>query len=384
MSDIALAPVGAAQLERAEAPEYTPPPAPPVNLNTAIASAQGRFRLVAKTKSARIVSDKGTFTYKYADLADILEMALPILAACGLSLRQPIRRLGPQLVVVTEIHHLSGEYMSDDGLPLPAGGSPQAFGSALTYMRRYGACSLLGIAPDADEDGALATAEKRERDELDRARGRNERAMSQGPAPVTQAASAAGTSDSAGWTAEMVKAFNMAWKKGGWSKDDAAVYMRDVLAVTVLKMAHPGQHPAAIAWGERGAVKAAGGEVQAAAAPQRAAEVLDGAQKASFWDTARKHGKTDAEVGRYFETLKIKSTSEMLVSQLPEALKWAATPIDGGEPVGPAEKTARQGMAILGLDLNQQAELVDAHKGNWAAIAEACSAEIARRDEQQP
>ena len=134
------------------------------NLNTAMAKAQSEFRLVPKTKTATIKSDKGTFVYKYADLADILEMALPVISRHGLSLRQPIRRLGNQFAVFTELHHASGESVSDDGLPLVSGGSPQAFGSSLTYMRRYGACCMLGIAPDADEDGALATAEKRDRE----------------------------------------------------------------------------------------------------------------------------------------------------------------------------------------------------------------------------
>ena len=400
MSDAGIAVLTPATLERPVPAEVQRRidepfiPGPPARLFTALAQAQSEFTPVAKTKTAKIRSDKGDFTYKYADLADILMMAQPILARNGLCVTQPIRRVaGLGMLLVTEIHHSSGESLCDDGLPLAAGGSPQAFGSLLTYMRRYGYCTLVGIQADADEDGQLATAEKKDRDELARAQGRNNRALNTNPAPVTNEASASGTSDSAGWDVDQCKDFNTAWKAGGWRKEDAAAYMRDVLAVTALKLAHPGQHSAAIEWAKRGPVDpiktVAGSSTPASTATAQAAQgagsgskptTLTGPQKASFWDAARKHGKTDADVIRYLDGLGIKSTAEMRVDQLTAALTWATE----GPAISEWEKKGRQGMSLLGLDLNQQAELVDAHKGDWQAIAEACSTEISRRDEQQP
>lgn len=57
------------------------------------------------------------------------------------------------VLVVTSIHHESGQSYSDHGCYMPAGkNTAQAFGAAMTYARRYGLSTLVGIATE-DDDG---------------------------------------------------------------------------------------------------------------------------------------------------------------------------------------------------------------------------------------
>lgn len=153
-------------------------------LNEALSKAQSAFPAIPKKKTAKVkMKAGGEFSYKYADLADVLSAALPKLTENGLSLRQPIRDTAKGMRLITEIHHSSGQWASDDGLPISNGLSPQELGSELTYMRRYGACGMLGIAPDEDEDAKLASESKGRKKEEQAAYGRNDKAMASGNTP---------------------------------------------------------------------------------------------------------------------------------------------------------------------------------------------------------
>jgi hypothetical protein len=53
--------------------------------------------------------------------------------------------------------HTSGQWISGSAtLPL-ASQTPQAYGSALTYARRYGLAAIVGLCVDQDDDGAAAS-----------------------------------------------------------------------------------------------------------------------------------------------------------------------------------------------------------------------------------
>lgn len=155
-------------------------------LNAALSKAQGAFPAIPKTKMAKVrMKSGGEYTYMYADLADILLAVVPKLSENGLCLRQPVRLAGNAMRLFTEVHHASGQWTSDDGLPLSSGLLPQEFGSELSYMKRYGACGMLGIAPDVDDDAKMANEAKgRKRDErYDSAQARNEASLNSKPAP---------------------------------------------------------------------------------------------------------------------------------------------------------------------------------------------------------
>lgn len=127
----------------------------------ALAAAQGKFPAIAKTHTATVSSEKDgkwtKYSYNYADLSDIMSAIRPVLAEHQLAVTQPIELLeSGGLALRTTVLHADGSAIHSM-LPLPAPtGKPQAFGSALTYMRRYALSSLLGIASEEDDDGSAA------------------------------------------------------------------------------------------------------------------------------------------------------------------------------------------------------------------------------------
>jgi hypothetical protein len=125
-----------------------PLPAEPCKtLAEALAALQARLPRVAKTADAQ--------HGKYADLAVMSEALLPVLASLGLSFSGKPTLLGDKFVLHYILRHTSGE--SDEGFyPLPATGSPQQIGGAITYARRYVLCAVTGLAPRDDANDVLA------------------------------------------------------------------------------------------------------------------------------------------------------------------------------------------------------------------------------------
>ena len=97
------------------------------------------------------------FNSKYADLADVVGPTLPVLAKYGLAILQlPGGGIDNQSLT-TLMTHVSGEWISTTMPMFVPQANPQAQMSALTYARRAGYTSMVGIAPDADDDGNAAT-----------------------------------------------------------------------------------------------------------------------------------------------------------------------------------------------------------------------------------
>lgn len=128
-------------------------------LADALAKAQGAMESPAKTKRAKIESQKGSYSYTYADLADVIEATKKPLSANGLSVAQIISYDGSGLILTTQLQHASGEWLRST-YPLPLHQRPQDQGSAITYARRYALCALLGIAAEDDDDGQAAQQAK--------------------------------------------------------------------------------------------------------------------------------------------------------------------------------------------------------------------------------
>ncbi len=119
----------------------------------AFTEAQAELPPIAKQHEATIGN---SYSYKYADLADVLEAVRPVLNKHGLSISQSSVSEEGKIGVITRIYHTSGHVETFGPLLLPAGGDARSAGSAITYARRYGLCAALGIAPDDDDDGAAA------------------------------------------------------------------------------------------------------------------------------------------------------------------------------------------------------------------------------------
>jgi hypothetical protein len=129
----------------------------------ALAEARLEFGEIIKNKTARISGDKGNYTYKYADLADVLKATSPFLAAHGLHFVQEpeITYVNGKLTVVIHgsIKHKSGAVLNLRPLDMPVSGfTPQAIGGAISFGRRYQMSAVLNVASDDDDDGQAAGA----------------------------------------------------------------------------------------------------------------------------------------------------------------------------------------------------------------------------------
>ena len=119
----------------------------------ALSKAQAAFPPIPKNKTAQIKSDKATYSYRYADLADIIEAVKPALTANGLSISQHPEQVERGIVITTLLGHESGEWLESAFTVPGATATAQNVGSIITYARRYALASVLGVAPDEDVDG---------------------------------------------------------------------------------------------------------------------------------------------------------------------------------------------------------------------------------------
>ena len=126
-------------------------------LAAALAKAQSQFKSVGKDKSAKIQSQKGAFSYAYADLATVIEATRPALTANGLAVMQPVRREDGQAVVTTILAHASGQFISEDMAWPVADADNRSIGSGVTYARRHSYLAMVGgAATDEDDDAEHA------------------------------------------------------------------------------------------------------------------------------------------------------------------------------------------------------------------------------------
>lgn len=127
------------------------------NLAGALVAALADLAVVEKGRTAKIVTkEKGSYTYDFADIADVVRLTRPALAAHGLVALTPVHAHGDGLACTVMLLHQSGERLDFEPLPFPAGRDAQATGSAITYYRRYGLLAALGMAAGDDDDGAAA------------------------------------------------------------------------------------------------------------------------------------------------------------------------------------------------------------------------------------
>lgn len=127
-------------------------------LAAALAKAQMEMKAAPKNSVNPAFKRPGETTgTKYAALPDVIE-ASKALAKHGLAFVQPASVADDGAVTVeTVLMHSSGQWLSERLSLRPQASTPQGFGSAMTYGRRYGLSSLVGIAADEDDDGNEAS-----------------------------------------------------------------------------------------------------------------------------------------------------------------------------------------------------------------------------------
>jgi hypothetical protein len=120
----------------------------------------------------KIIKDKENPFHKskYADLSNIVEAVKPALNMNGLAIIQPIKTINlvqnnvhfSQMVIETQMIHSSGEMITSE-IYVPNHPDPQKLGSLITYYRRYTYLSMIGLAPQADDDDGNNASNKTNR-----------------------------------------------------------------------------------------------------------------------------------------------------------------------------------------------------------------------------
>lgn len=123
-------------------------------LVAALAEAQGEFPPIEKGKTATVQGKDGKqgYSYRYADIADVLAAVRPVLSKHGLAILQRTKPRNGKTMLLTELRHQSGQMIDSEVELTAAPTNPQQFGGMLTYLRRYEVVTLLGIAAEEDTD----------------------------------------------------------------------------------------------------------------------------------------------------------------------------------------------------------------------------------------
>lgn len=103
--------------------------------------------------------------YKYAELAQIIELSREPLATNGLAVAQYCTAIDGHSYLVTQMIHSSGQWLRGY-YPLEKAGmravnDAQQMGAAMTYARRYNLAAILGVAQE-DDDAASVPAQRKQ------------------------------------------------------------------------------------------------------------------------------------------------------------------------------------------------------------------------------
>jgi hypothetical protein len=122
------------------------------SLASAMAAAFAAIEGATKGAQGQVGQQK----YKYADITAVIDAVKPALIANGLFFTQHCHPSEDGVTVETVVGHCGGESLSLGSLYVPANKKDaQAFGSALTYARRYALVTAFGV-PVEDDDGNAA------------------------------------------------------------------------------------------------------------------------------------------------------------------------------------------------------------------------------------
>lgn len=120
----------------------------------ALSALQGSIKQPKLNKEVTVQKKAGgSYKFKYADLSACAEAAAPALKENGLAVSQIICNW----TLITLLTHKSGQWIKSElPISLNNGADYQALGSAITYIKRYSYCAILGIVADADDDANAA------------------------------------------------------------------------------------------------------------------------------------------------------------------------------------------------------------------------------------
>lgn len=127
-------------------------------LFTSFVAAQAHFTTPRRSKTAEVKNDVGKvlYSYKYADLDDIIKAIRPALKAHKLGFYQLVSTDQAKVTVRTVmVHGPTGVKLESEPLSIMAQtAKPQHIGGAITYAKRYSLGSFVGVAAEDDNDAA--------------------------------------------------------------------------------------------------------------------------------------------------------------------------------------------------------------------------------------
>jgi hypothetical protein len=124
-----------------------------IKLAESLAKAQGEMGHAHKG------ADNPFFKSKYSDLSTVIDAARPYLTKNNLSIVQFTDFDESGMKLITMMCHPSGEWIKGYYPIRPIKTDPQAFGSAITYARRYAYQAMVGIASAMDDDDGNAASQ---------------------------------------------------------------------------------------------------------------------------------------------------------------------------------------------------------------------------------
>jgi hypothetical protein len=121
-------------------------------LITALAKAKPNIKAAKKDKI------NPCYKSKYASFTAVCDACIPALTNEGLIITQTLEYSEDRHLLLTKLYHTSGQWISSAASIRPVKDNPQAYGSAITYMKRYALAALVGISAEEDDDGNAASA----------------------------------------------------------------------------------------------------------------------------------------------------------------------------------------------------------------------------------
>ncbi|MDX1532871.1 MAG: ERF family protein [Nitrosopumilaceae archaeon] len=113
------------------------------DLITAMVKAQAEMDTAGKSASG--------YNFKYADWQECIESSRPALTKHGLAVLQPPHSSNSDYIY-TILAHTSGQYIKSRTKIKPDKEGNQGYGAALTYVKRYAYCSMIGLAIANEND----------------------------------------------------------------------------------------------------------------------------------------------------------------------------------------------------------------------------------------
>ena len=120
-------------------------------LALALAKAQGKIEAASKDRV------NPHFGSRYATLASVWDACREQLSTAEIAVIQaPCTESTGDVTVVTVLAHSSGQWMESTLSARPNKADAQGIGSVITYLRRYSLSSMVGVAPEDDDDANAA------------------------------------------------------------------------------------------------------------------------------------------------------------------------------------------------------------------------------------